>query len=728
VAGAVRLAKRALPKELGGEPPPGMADELAKLPDAFGQAALGESGSVNIKKLAGQEGLWRLRHGDWRAIFKPVAGDVLVVLVGRRRDVYERLDRVRIARKGSGVRVLEVPVRPREETIAPGHAALPPTEPARPRAVPQNPLRPFSDAELLALGDVDASLVDWLRGLPETIDIAVATGQRGLDADVAQLITDLWERPSHHVGIFAEGRVPTLDDVRIDDAELAGRIDAADSDTEVASRETVEQIERLLDRSIEEWMIYLHPSQASIVRADFNGPARVRGGPGTGKTVVALHRAAKLARNAADGERVLLTTFLRNLPPVWQGLMAQLEPDARDRLEIVNLDALVRRIVAERGDDVAVAEPDWRRARAREYVTRFDLGRWFGRNEDLLLEEFDYVFSGRMLEGLDAYLALDRRGRGIALPRPTRERVWSAYRAYCAALGRARRTDFHLLRRRALELARDGRTPQFAGVVVDEAQDLTEVAMLLLHLLDGSPNRRNLLIVGDGQQSIYPGAFSLRSIGIDVRGRARVLRTNWRNTWSIWNAARAVMEGQEFDDLDDDVGLRPTEDEPGPLAYGEEVQLHVVQTPAEELEILGELLGERIETAADAGDLAVLTDTRRRASDVQRALEARGAPVVSLEDYRGEHVDAVRVGTFSRGKGLEFKEVFVPGLGETEWPSSYFVPASLTPEDHDERMARQLRTLFVAMTRARDRLVLLAAGRTAAPVNAARALMDVWEY
>ena len=110
--------------------------------------------------------------------------------------------------------------------------------------------------------------------------------------------------------------------------------------------------------------------------------------------------------------------------------------------------------------------------------------------------------------------------------------------------------------------------------------------MRLLLALDKSENHRHFLIVGDGQQSIYPGGFGLREVGVDIVGRSRVLTANWRNTWSVWTAARAVMEGQEFDDLDEDVGLRPTGDEPEPLTVGDPAELHVLRSPAEELELL----------------------------------------------------------------------------------------------------------------------------------------------
>ena len=137
---------------------------------------------------------------------------------------------------------------------------------------------------------------------------------------------------------------------------------------------------------------------------------------------------------------------------------------------------------------------------------------------------------------------------------------------------------------------------------------------------------------------------------------------------------------------------------------------------------------ERITAGTDPGDIAVLVDVNRKGDDVARALSAAGIKTTPLERYEGEHADGVLVGTLKRAKGLEFKEVFIPGLAAAEWPSRWFVPPDLAEEQRQERIALQLRTLFVGMTRARDRLTLLSGGEPASPVLKAGWAMDVREY
>jgi superfamily I DNA/RNA helicase len=726
----VLLAKRALPRNLSA-PPPEVADDLALLPQAFGQQTLGEGPTLNLKKLAKPEGAWRVRTGDWRSIFFPSGDDFLIAAIGLRKDIYERVNRMRLARRGEGIAVLEA-LAPAVDASDAGAraAAVTRTRARRPAPVDHNGFSPFTDSMLQQIDGVDDELLALLRGMPESVDVPAALGEHLDDADLALLLADLWERPQLHLEKFDRGVVPSVADLAIEEAELKARLAAPASETEVVAAESAAQLRRLLDRSIEEWMVYLHPSQRAIANAEFAGPGRVRGGPGTGKTVVALHRARVLARRRVpEGETVLLTTFLSTLPKVWTSLMGLLDSRALERLEVRNIDQLARQLVAEaRAGKLTILDAAQRQKLAEPLLARHGLSRAMGGNAQVLLDEFDAFLAGRGISDVDAYLELRRRGGGTGLGRADRERVFAAYTEYRSMLDKRALFDWPRIRSEALGLALDGAGPRYDGVVVDEAQDLSAVGMRLLLALDRSENHRHFLIVGDGQQSIYPGGFGLRELGIDIVGRSRVLTANWRNTWSVWTASRAILEGQAFDDLDDDVGLRPVGDEPEPLMVGDPAELHVLRSPAEELDLLGELVKERVAAGTDPGDIAVLAETHRKVSDAAKAIDRTGVPTERLDRYEGEHADGVLVGTFSRAKGLEFKEVFICGVADGEWPSRWFLPPDLDGEQRAERLAIQLRTLFVGMTRARDRLVLVSGGRPAEPVRNASWALDVREY
>lgn len=594
----------------------------------------------------------------------------------------------------------------------------------------QNGFSPFDDTMLCRIAGVDEEALAVLRSLPATVDAPSVLAAHLDDVDLAFLLADLWERPTHHLATFEAGDIPSIAGLEIEEAELRARLTSDSSATEVVEVTTSAQIRKLLDSSIEEWMVYLHPSQRAIANATFNGPARVRGGPGTGKTVVALHRARVVARQRVSApDKVLLTTFLSTLPTVWESLMGLLDHRALERLEVRNLDRLTRELVAEAHDGrLNLVGATDRQKLVEPLIKRHGLDAAMAANPQLLLDEFDAFIAGRGIEHLDEYLLLQRRGGGSGLVRADRERVFAAFLEYREALQRRRLYDWPHLRIEALRLATEGAGPRYDGVIIDEAQDLSAVGMRLLLALDRSEGHRHFMIVGDGQQSVYPGGFNLREIGVDIIGRSRVLTANWRNTWNVWTAARAVIEGQEFDDLDEDVGLRPTGDEPEPLTVGDPAELHVLRTPAEELELLAALVRERLDGGADPGDIAILVEVRKKGDDVVQALGTAGIETHRLEKYEGDHAAGVLVGTFNRSKGLEFKEVFVPGLAAAEWPSRWFLPPDLTGDARAERLALQLRTLFVGLSRARDRLVLLSAGEPCEPVRHASWALDVREY
>lgn len=465
-----------------------------------------------------------------------------------------------------------------------------------------------------------------------------------------------------------------------------------------------EDLERILAAPIEDWMVYLDPSQQSLVDRRFNGPARIRGAAGTGKTVVALHR-ARAAALIGDDSRVLFTTFIRSIPPVLEHLFSRFAPDEASRVEFKNVHAWALGLLgrARRPINVDLNKVDgaWKRACDRNLTRDSSLGR-AGLTRGYLREEIDWIVKGRALASLDDYLKLQRSGRGTPLSRDIRTEVWRLYQEYEKALREAGVNDFNDVLISAYEHVRDnGISPPYTAVIVDEAQDLTEVAIRLLHAVVGDKDN-GLLLVGDGQQSIYPGGFSLASLGIDIRGRAARLTRNYRNTRQIIEAAMSIIEDQEFDDGGEtlEAGRREIEVEregPTPL-----------RSSFSNLDDHDLALAADIEAAIDAGcgpgDVAILVPTNKLVAEYASSISRIGLTTQRLEQYDGHQNAHVKVGTYLRAKGLEFKRVYLPrldpdGLGEKRRPG----------EDDDtyaERIALLRRRLFVAMTRARDALWL----------------------
>ncbi|MGW5116455.1 UvrD-helicase domain-containing protein [Streptomyces noursei] len=464
-------------------------------------------------------------------------------------------------------------------------------------------------------------------------------------------------------------------------------------------------LEEALRAPIEQWMTFLHPDQVALVRRNWSGPARISGPAGTGKTVVALHRAAYLARRTTD--RVLYVTFANNLPRVQSTFLKAMAPAVADRVDFRSLHSWAQEFLHERGVPVRLHRDKaetafslaWKHVGRESRLTEIDPAPAYWR------EEIDYVIKGRGLTTFEEYATVPRRRRKASLRRVHRQSVWELYEAYESRRNERGVHDFNDVLSLALKEATHHRDqPLYAAVLVDEVQDLTLVGVRLLHALVGDV-ANGLLLVGDGQQAVYPGGFRLSDAGIDIRGdRGQVLRTNYRNSKQILDAALTVVADDAFEDLD---GLRTPGRRDVDLTYhdGQVVRVTKPTADAHDRELLDVL---RALPDGARADSAVLCPSMRAISHYQRLLAQAAIPLCLLEHYDGHAVDAVKIGTYRRAKGLEFKHVFLPRhdavlQGETLADATDSTKASETAREREELWRSQL---FVAMTRARDLLWL----------------------
>lgn len=464
-------------------------------------------------------------------------------------------------------------------------------------------------------------------------------------------------------------------------------------------------LEEAMRTPIEQWMTFLHPDQVALVRRNWSGPARISGPAGTGKTVVGLHRAAHLARRTSG--RILYVTFANNLPRVQGTFLKSMSPAVADRVDFRSLHSWAQEFLQERGVKV--------RLHGDKAETAFSLAwKHVGRESRLAEidpapvywhEEIDHVIKGRGITTFEEYATVPRRRRRATLRQPHRQAVWALYEAYESLRTERGVHDFNDVLSLALaEAARHTDQPRYAAVIVDEVQDLTLVGVRLLHALVGdTPN--GLLLVGDGQQAVYPGGFRLIDAGIDIRGdRGQVLRTNYRNSKQILDAALTVVADDAFEDID---GLRTPGRRDVDLTYHDGQVVRVTKpTVAEHDEALLDALRSLPQGARP--DAAVLCPSMRAIGHYQRLLARAEIPVCLLEHYDGRPVDAVKLGTYRRAKGLEFKRVYLPQHdaalpqgAQTDEPG-----AAAVRETAREREELSRSKLFVAMTRARDVLWL----------------------
>jgi superfamily I DNA/RNA helicase len=449
-------------------------------------------------------------------------------------------------------------------------------------------------------------------------------------------------------------------------------------------------------RPMEGWMTFLHPAQVSLVRRQWGGPARISGAAGTGKTVVGLHRAVYLAQRTTG--KVLFATFVNNLPKVTARLLEQLAPSVADRIECTNLHRWAVEFLQQRGVPYRLQQIEdcfsraWLAARRDGTLAQIDPspGYWE--------EEINYVIKGRAIQTLGDYLRLARPGRRTPLQNNHRRAVWALYEQYERLLHERGVHDFHDVLRMALdELRARPIEPAYAAVIVDEVQDMPLIGIQLLHALIGD-KPDGLLLIGDNQQSVYPGGFRLAEAGITITGgRAERLDVNYRNAADILDAALAVMDGEPFEDLDGTVisGRPPVE-----LTYFEGQVVRVHTPSAEEHD---KLLLEAVQQLAAGGSLADSALLCARSKDVEgyaTLLSRAGVPILKLDSYDGLHSEHLKIGTFHRAKGLEFKHVLLPHHDHAVRAATHGRYADA------DRRSIALRQLYVGMTRARDSLWL----------------------
>ena len=462
--------------------------------------------------------------------------------------------------------------------------------------------------------------------------------------------------------------------------------------------ELADQLTRAATQPIADWMGFLHPTQARLVRRSFTGPARVRGPAGTGKTVVLLHRAAWLAGLGTG--KILVTSYVHTLPRQLAVAYARIAPDTTDRVDFLGVHAVARNLLRRNGQHYPV---DYDR------VDRLFTQAWARAGQGTVLEhlaparywreEIDHVIKGRGLRDLDQYQELDRRGRGLPLTTIHKHAVWTLLDAYRDGLDRAGAYDSNDQLSAALNLiTHQPPDPGWSAVLVDEVQDLPLLGLKLCDTLAG--NRPNaLFLAGDGQQALYPGGFTLADASISVTGRATVLRTNYRNTRPIINAARALIADRDFHDLD-------TTTEPGDqpveiLRDGPPV--HTTSAPTRRGLTL--LLRQAIRTNTSAGihpgDSAILCHERWQLVYLAGRLTDLNIAFRHLADWTGEPDDRIKISTINRSKGLDFAAVYLLNLTPPRTPD----PANATSAPHPNSWHEHLtQREYVACTRPRDRL------------------------
>ena len=309
----------------------------------------------------------------------------------------------------------------------------------------------------------------------------------------------------------------------------------------------IEGLQRALDFPWEKWTVFLHPDQREMVERDYTGPARVSGSAGTGKTIVALHRAAHLARTHPD-VRVLLTSFSDTLASALRTKLKRLlsgEPRLAERIDVYSLNAIGVRLYKAHIGQATIADRKVISELIRE-AARAVGGHKFGQH--FLLTEWEQVVDAWQLGNWEAYRDVARLGRKTRLPEAQRKVLWSIFERVRAGLQSRRLiTDAELFTSLAAAIAKTKKVV-FDFTVVDEAQDIG-VAHLRFFGALGNQRPNALFFAGDLGQRIFQQPFSWKALGVDIPGRSRTLRVNYRTSHQIRTQADRLL-GPVVTDVD----------------------------------------------------------------------------------------------------------------------------------------------------------------------------------
>ncbi|MWA06518.1 AAA family ATPase [Actinomadura sp. LD22] len=685
-----------------------------------------DSPGLQFKRLQGDSRLFSARvTADYRALLLHVTDrDYVLVAVRHRKDVYEALDRYRYQINDVTGAIEFIDLVPAERSITTPPA--PPPEPIRPpapaRAEPEPLFAAFTDEQLLDLG-VAVPLLPLIRKIT-TEDELLGLVEYAPE-HTGEVLLALYGGRTYE-DVLEEITRPVTPDEEIDTEDYSAALSRPS--TRVTTEDT--DLQAVVDGEFAEWRVFLHPTQRKLVDRNYSGPARVSGGPGTGKTIVALHRVKHLVDRLPPGDDkpVLLTTFNKNLAADLRKRLLELGgSEVAARVDIVNIDRLATQIVTKvepggkrRWIDDNKALQEWRDLLAELNETTWDA--------EFLHAEWTQVILGHAINSRADYFRVRRAGRGRTIGRAQRAEIWKLVERFVMRLDEKNLWTYRQVAERAarLEIARAAKLRayeqakaehgvnvhveddsvallrhRYRHVVVDEAQDLSAAHWKMLRAMV-PVGRNDLFIVGDSHQRIYDNYVSLGSLGINIRGRSSKLTLSYRTTHEILGSALALLGEESWDDLDDGKedlnGYRSVLRGPRPIFRG-------ARSWEEEQDLIAEHVSNRID--GPSSSIGICVPERGMVADIENRLGRAGIPAAAIGPDGPRVDDVVHVGTMHRFKGLEYQHMIIAGAAAGLVPQAYIRQYDGTdPVRYHRELQRARSLLFVAATRARDSLLV----------------------
>jgi superfamily I DNA/RNA helicase len=582
--------------------------------------------------------------------------------------------------------VEEIRTPPKSSSIP---SALGPNESAKPaeKLAPKAKPKPLlfagrTEDELLAYGVPP----DWLQDvlLADEDSLLVLAGH--LPAEAAEALLEL-----------AVGRTPPLP---VPVPSGTSPFNHPDAQRRFRVMTDVDELQRALDSPWDKWTTFLHPAQRQWVERDYGGPARVSGSAGTGKTIVALHRAVFLARQNPNA-RVLLTTFSDTLANALRQKLNRLisnQPRLAERVDVVAMNAVGTRLYEAQFGKLKLLARSELQCLLKEESSKVPGWKF---SASFALSEWDELVDAWQLDSWDAYRDVKRLGRKTRLSEAQRQTLWGAFAAVLARLKAQTLMTHSALFTRLANAMEERVSPVYDHIVVDEAQDISVSQLRFLAAVGkGRPNA--LFFAGDLGQRIFQAPFSWKSLGVDVRGRSRTLTINYRTSHQIRIQADRLL-GQEVADVDGNVesrkGTISVFNGPSPL-------IKHCTSEAEEIRAVGAWLIERIKEGVPPQEIAIFVRSEEQIHRAQAAAEQAGVRSVVLDEKVRTDQVCASISVMHLAKGLEFRVVSVMACDDEVIPLQSRIDEVADSSDLEEVYNTERHLLYVACTRARDQLMV----------------------
>ncbi len=638
---------------------------------------------------------WSVRVGrDLRLVVHKTDGSFLLCYAGHHDKAYQWAERRRLETHPTTGAAQWVEIR--ERVIEQSTSAATKTD----TVVKPLLFKDLCDAELLGYG-VPA---EWLSDVKEADEDSILTLAEHLPAEAAEALLELATggkpQPAAHA--------TTADPFSHPDAQRRFRV-----------MHGVDELEQALDYPWEKWTIFLHPSQRQWVTRNYTGPARISGSAGTGKTIVALHRAVTLAREHPDS-RVWLTTFSDTLSNALQTKLNRLishQPRLAERLEVVSMNSMGVRLLERHidkdkqrlhiastevirqamADSLKLVKAEKSNAVLMRFNLNFVTGEWLD------------VVDAWQLQTWEQYRDVKRLGRKTRLNEAQRQTLWKIFQGAQATLDKANvMTHARMFTSLASKLG-TLKIPPFDFVVIDEAQDVSVSQLKMLAAMAGvSPDGtgqirpNSLFFAGDLGQRIFQQPFSWKSLGVDIRGRSRTLHINYRTSHQIRQQADRLL-GPEVSDLDGNIenrkGTVSVFNGPMPI-----IQSYANVTS--EIDGVKTQIDQWITEGVNPHEIGVFVRSEEQVPRACEAIKTAGLKFRILDEYVETNQGDVSICTMHLAKGLEFKAVVVMACDDEVLPLQSRIESVMDESDLEEIYNTERHLLYVACTRARDKLLI----------------------